>query len=262
MSETFTKAVGDIIEKSLENTIEQSGDFYKDGILHCGVCGQPKRKKQEFLGHVGEVGIACGCVEHEKAERERALLEARIQRMRNNAFGALNRRAPNMRFDKSKIDTKAIQAARRYAEDLQDKLRNGKGIVFAGGKGTGKTYAATCILNAALDQAYSCKATSYSALEKEMRSSYTNANAVLERLAGENQFVMLDDLGSERDTPTMKAAVYDVTDFLYKAGVPMVITTNLTLEKMSERDSDTGRIYDRIFENSDIVICDGDSLRI
>ncbi|MBQ5389520.1 MAG: hypothetical protein IIU58_01280, partial [Clostridia bacterium] len=128
MSETFTKAVGDIIEKSLENTIEQSGDFYKDGILHCGVCGQPKRKKQEFLGHVGEVGIACGCVEHEKAERERALLEARIQRMRNNAFGALNRRAPNMRFDKSKIDTKAIQAARRYAEDLQDKLRNGKGI--------------------------------------------------------------------------------------------------------------------------------------
>lgn len=262
MSETFKAAFNGVIGKSLSSTEEKSGDFYKDDILHCGVCGQPKRKMLQCLGTTREVGIQCDCEKRKRAKRDEALRRARIQRLRCEAFGAFNHRALEMRFDKSTINTKAIQAARKYSDDLEKRYKSGKGIVFAGDKGTGKTYAATCILNAALDAGYSCKATSYSALEKEMRSAYANANTILEKLAGENQFVMLDDLGTERDTPSMKSAVYDITDFLYKAEVPLIITTNLTLEEMSVRDNDAGRIYDRIFENSDIVICNGDSLRI
>ena len=49
-----------LVQKSLEHSAEKPGDYIKDGVLYCGVCGKPKQKKLH-LQYRGDrlVGIAC-----------------------------------------------------------------------------------------------------------------------------------------------------------------------------------------------------------
>lgn len=37
-----------LVQKSLEHSTEKPGDYMKDGVLCCGVCGKPKQKKIHF----------------------------------------------------------------------------------------------------------------------------------------------------------------------------------------------------------------------
>jgi DNA replication protein DnaC len=64
-----------------------------------------------------------------------------------------------------------------------------------------------------------------------------------------NQLLVIDDLGVERNTSYAKEVVYAIIDNRYKSGLPMVITTNLSMEKIkSPEDIENQRIYDRILE--------------
>ena len=60
---------------------------------------------------------------------------------------------------------------------------------------------------------------------------------------------MLDDLDAERDTEYMQEYVYNIIDARYRAGLPMIVTTNLTGAKLKNPDSiSKERIYSRLLE--------------
>jgi DNA replication protein DnaC len=60
---------------------------------------------------------------------------------------------------------------------------------------------------------------------------------------------VIDDLGIERETEYAKEQVYNVIDSRYRANLPMIITTNLSIDKIKNpTDIENGRIYDRIIE--------------
>ncbi len=61
------------------------------------------------------------------------------------------------------------------------------------------------------------------------------------------ELLVLDDLGTERNTPFAMEVVYRVIDDRYTSGKPMIVTTNLTLEQLKKSDIvDYQRIYDRV----------------
>ena len=63
------------------------------------------------------------------------------------------------------------------------------------------------------------------------------------------KLLIIDDLGAERSTDFALEKVYNIIDSRYRAGLPMILTTNLTLKEMKEAtDIRYSRIYDRIFE--------------
>ena len=76
-----------LVQKSLEHSTEKPGDYMKDGVLCCGVCGKPKQKKIHFP-NMGDrlVGIACDCTESEKASvddaNDTAAFETMMERRR------------------------------------------------------------------------------------------------------------------------------------------------------------------------------------
>jgi DNA replication protein DnaC len=61
--------------------------------------------------------------------------------------------------------------------------------------------------------------------------------------------VVLDDFDTERDTKYMQEIVYDVINARYTAGLPLIVTTNLTLEQLARPESvNEQRIYGRLLE--------------
>ena len=66
---------------------------------------------------------------------------------------------------------------------------------------------------------------------------------------GYAKLVIFDDLGAERGTDYALEKVYNIVDSRYRKSLPMILTTNLTIEEMkSEVDMRYRRIYDRVFE--------------
>jgi DNA replication protein DnaC len=61
--------------------------------------------------------------------------------------------------------------------------------------------------------------------------------------------LVLDDVGTERNTEFSNEQVYEIINTRYKAKKPLIVTTNLTMNAMKNAEDVTHRrIYDRIVE--------------
>ena len=76
------------------------------------------------------------------------------------------------------------------------------------------------------------------------------------------KYIILDDLGSERDTAFAQECIYAVIERRLATKKPMVITTNISLERM-ENPVDVGesRIYSRILESCVPILFKGEDVR-
>lgn len=127
-------------------------------------------------------------------------------------------------------------------------LEKNQGLLFWGDVGTGKSFAAACIANYLLERKIPVIMTSFVKLLEVIQASREEEPAILNRL-GYAKLVIFDDLGAERGTDYALEKVYNIIDSRYRKSLPMILTTNLTIEEM-KRDMDIrySRIYDRIFE--------------
>ena len=74
--------------------------------------------------------------------------------------------------------------------------------------------------------------------------------------------LVLDDLGTERDTATANETTFQVVNTRYESKRPMIITTNLTPEQLhSPQTQHQARIFDRVLEVGVPVFCGTDSMR-
>ena len=72
-----------------------------------------------------------------------------------------------------------------------------------------------------------------------------------EYLASLNRYTLLviDDMGTERESQYTVETIYTVIDERYKSGKPFIITTNIQLDALKNpQDVEHARIYDRIME--------------
>ena len=138
--------------------------------------------------------------------------------------------------------------AKSYVEHFDSTMRpKGIGALMVGGVGTGKTFLACCIANELIDRGKRCKFTTIADLTAELED-FSRKREVLKELA-RYDFVILDDLGTERRNSYMAERAFTIVDTLYKANVPFCVTTNFTLSSMSNDDDiNRKRLYDRIKE--------------
>ena len=74
--------------------------------------------------------------------------------------------------------------------------------------------------------------------------------------------LVLDDLGTERRSEYAQEQVFNVIDSRYRAKLPLIITTNLSIEEIKKPDSvGNSRIYDRVLEMCHPVEVTGHSRR-
>ncbi len=227
------------------------GDGYFDFELKgCGLCATEKtnaeKAEQERI---------------EKAERDRKILE--------HSIGRAN--IP-VRFQNRTIDSyqpmnddavKVRNAAKNYADNFSENLKQGRGLNFIGSVGTGKTHLAIGIALEAIKQGYTPLFISvYSAIrhikDSWRRDSDRSESEALDDLVSPD-LLILDEVGVQFSSDTERLIIFDVLNRRYEDLRPTIILSNLTMEEISKVIGD--RVVDRLRECNKAYLFNWESYR-
>ena len=238
------------------------GDFRNSqGILICGVCKKPREKVMMLSNPSLEdekrksrlvVPIECQCeidaTDRGKKERSDARNAERVKKLK--AASLMDEKLVNAsfsNFSKNKYNEMNLRLCINYAERFSQMVEKDQGLLLWGGVGTGKSYAAACIANQLMEKSIPVVMTSFVKLLEVIQTTGSES-AILSNMNAA-KLVIFDDLGAERGTDYTLEKVYNIVDSRYRKKLPMILTTNLTIDQMkNEQDMRYRRIYDRIFE--------------
>lgn len=232
---------------SADSIKAEQGDYFgEDGLLYCGKCNTRKQCRINhpiIAGRVDTVYCICKC-EADKQDREKFLEQVSI-----------NRRAcfyeppmQNWTFQNDDgANAELTRVLKNYVDKFPDFRKQGKGLLLYGDVGRGKTYAAASVANALLDKGYTVHMTDFTHIESIVSKVWDKQ----EYYDALNRFSLLiiDDLGVEKKTEYTSQIVQAVINTRYNAGLPLIITTNLTGEELqSPSDMVYKRIFSRLYE--------------
>lgn len=221
------------------------------GLLHCGNCNTPKKCRVTLFGKEKLMPCTCRCRQEQLAAEEQAQKEQqRLDRIRRlKANGLQDKALFAYTFDKADSTNPAMQYAHRYVRHWAEVKAEGRGLLFWGGVGTGKTFAAACIANALTEQGVPVLMTNFSKILNSLSGMFSEDRNKYLASFKEFDLLIIDDLGIERNSEYAQEQVYNVVDSRYLSRLPFIITTNLTLAEMKDpKDIAHARIYDRILE--------------
>ena len=254
-----------VIENSKDSIKAVQGDFVDEetGLLMCGKCGTPKQCRVEILGTVRTPMCLCKCEvdkrDREEEERKRIEFENRVKRLRRDGFPEEQMQSWTFAND-DLANERITKAMQRYVDNFAEFRKIGKGLLLYGTVGTGKTYAACEVANALIDKGYPVHVTNFSRILNTLQGTFEKQEYIDE--LNRYQLLVIDDLGIERETAFAKEQVFNVIDARYRAGLPMIITTNLSIDSIKKPDNvGDSRIYDRILERCFPIEVTGQSRR-
>ena len=257
-------AVESLIERSKTAIPTNDCDYIgEDGLLYCGKCHTKKQTEVMLFGTIRRPMCLCKCEaekrDKEEAERKQADFGRKIKDLRRTGFPESNMQEWTFEND-DMTNSRVTNAMKKYVENFDEMKKQGKGLLLYGNVGTGKTYAACEVANALIDKGYPVLVTNFARIINTLQSTFEKQ----EYIDSFNRFslIVIDDLSAERDTSFAKEQVFNVIDARYRAGLPMIITTNLSIDKIKKPDDiENGRIYDRILEKCFPIEVSGQSRR-
>ena len=259
-----TQIVSNLIMQSLTAIPKNEGDYLgKDGLLYCGKCHTKKQTEVIFRGIKRHPMCLCKCEtekrDREEEEKKRIEFERKVKNLRRAGFPESNMQEWTFAND-DMTNSRVTNAMKKYVENFDEMKKQGKGLLLYGSVGTGKTFAACEVANALIDKGYPVLVTNFARIINSLQATFEKQ----EYIDSFNRFslIVIDDLGIERNTEFAKEQVYNIIDSRYRVGLPMIITTNLSIDKIKKPDDiENGRIYDRILERCFPVEVTGQSRR-
>lgn len=260
----FKQLIDGMERTAAEHIKAEQGDFIMDGLLHCGKCKTPKQCRVEFMGVERTPMCLCKCeVERrklEEEERKRVEFLQKIKEYRKMGFPESDMEQWTFAND-DLTNEKITKAMQNYVDNFEELRKSGKGLLLYGEVGTGKTFAACEVANALIDKGYPALVTNFARLTNTIQGMFDGKQEYIDSL-NRFQLLVIDDLGAERKSEFMQEMVYNIIDSRYRSGLPLIITTNLTIEEIKKpNDIGNTRIYDRIIERCFPIEVTGGSRR-
>ena len=248
---SFSNAFAAVERNAAAAIKEESGDYVKDDLLHCGKCHTPKQCFVELFGTIRKPPCLCKCAKEardaeDEARRQREFAD-RVNRYRSVGFPESQMSKWTFAADDGS-NPQMSAAMQNYVQHFGEFRKQGKGLLLFGSVGTGKTFLAACVANALIDKGTPCLVTNFARIANTVQGLFEGRQEYYDSL---NRFplLVLDDLNAERKTEYMQEIVFNVIDARYRAKLPLIVTTNLTREELQNPvDITSQRIYSRLFE--------------
>ena len=223
-----------------------------DGLIYCSKCHTPRQKRIEVSGKTIEPRCMCACQteDYDRREQERKHREVLDMVAKNRSIGLPDSSLRKHTFENDLgYNPKQMRMAKRYVQHWEELRKNATGLLLWGDVGTGKSFIAGCIANALLDKGVPVIMTNFARLLNKLTDMYAgDRNAYIDSFK-RYPLMIIDDLGVERNSEFAREQVFSVIDSRYRSELPMIVTTNLTLEELQHpEDLSRSRIYDRVLE--------------
>ena len=254
--EINTKYFDELIEKK-EALIDKYG-IRKDlkPIHDCYICGD--------RGYL-EDGSMCKCL--------KTLLEEEYFRV-----GESSNIIKNATFENFKLDIFSEQimpgdkiSLRDYMSEKREEARGyaesftgtGKGLLYFGKSGTGKTFTTGAIANRIRERGftvlYMTAVELMDAVKEKDYSKNADDSETKYQLIKDVDLLVIDDLGTELATPYTASALFDIVNYRSGLEKPVIYSTNFELSQLSKRYHD--RIFSRITGSVKLVEYFGNNIR-
>lgn len=254
------------ISESGAERLAEGDHIGEDGLVYCGKCGSRKQLRVKFGDKTHVVRCVCKCeskeLEEKKRQEEYEEQMRRINRLKEASM--MDKKYREVTFDKYEVreeNKKVFEMAKKYVDRFQDMYKKNQGLLLYGPVGTGKSFTAACIGNYLLDNAKPVIMTSFVKILQDIWENDREAEYIT--ILNSAALLIIDDLGTERETDYALEKVYNIIDSRVRANKPMIITSNLELNDMMEcEDIRKKRIYDRILECCYPMYVGGKSFRM
>lgn len=254
------------IAESGADRLAEGDHIGEDGLVYCGKCGSKKQFRVTFGDKTHVVRCVCKCeskeIEERKRQEEYEEQMRRINRLKEASM--MDKKYREVTFDKYEVreeNKKVFEMAKKYADRFQDMYKKNQGLLLYGPVGTGKSFTAACIGNYLLNNAKPVIMTSFVKILQDIWENDREAEYIT--ILNSASLLIVDDLGTERETDYALEKVYNIIDSRVRTNKPMIITSNLELNDMMEcEDIRKKRIYDRILECCYPVYVGGKSFRM
>lgn len=254
------------ISESGAGRLAEGDHIGEDGLVYCGKCGSRKQLRVKFGDKTHVVRCVCKCeskeLEEKKRQEEYEEQMRRINRLKEASM--MDKKYREVTFDKYEVreeNKKVFEMAKKYADRFQDMYKKNQGLLLYGPVGTGKSFTAACIGNYLLNNAKPVIMTSFVKILQDIWENDREAEYIT--ILNSASLLIIDDLGTERETDYALEKAYNIIDSRVRANKPMIITSNLELNDMMEcEDIRKKRIYDRILECCYPMYVGGKSFRM
>jgi len=223
--------------------VEPIKKFWSEGWIKMSICSdclsKIKRKEEE---HARRAQI----------RSKQARIEEQFEQSR------LGKRFRERTFENFKVNDSnrsAYRKSRAFSLHFEDKLNSGKGIIFIGNFGTGKTHLAASILQEVIKKEHTGIFVSIPDLIAKIRKSWDgdgNESDLIDALV-EADLVVMDDLGAENTKDWVRERLFVIINSRYERMLPTIFTTNCSFAELRRKVG--GRIESRICE-----MCEGITL--
>lgn len=254
--EINTKYFDELIEKK-EALIDKYGIREDIKPIHdCYICGD--------RGYL-EDGSMCKCL--------KTLLEEEYFRVGESSNIIKNATFENFKLDifseqimpGDKISlrdymSEKLEEARVYAESFTG---TGKGLLYFGKSGTGKTFTTGAIANRIRERGftvlYMTAVELMDAVKEKDYSKNADDSETKYQLIKDVDLLVIDDLGTELATPYTASALFDIVNYRSGLEKPVIYSTNFELSQLSKRYHD--RIFSRITGSVKLIEYFGNNIR-
>lgn len=195
--------------------------------------------------------------EEEKAEAERQRKQRALEKLQK--YSLMDKKfygSTLAAWDEDMGSVKLKKTIRKYVDHWPEMKTNNVGLLIHGSPGIGKTYAAFAIANEIMATHRALVvAVNTMGLLARIRETFNRQDREAEidiiRSLEKASLLILDDLGAEQKTDWSSTMLYQIIDARYRSGMPLVVTTNLTLDQLQEKltsHDKVDRTYDRLAE--------------
>ncbi|MGL5717753.1 MAG: ATP-binding protein [Paraclostridium sp.] len=157
-------------------------------------------------------------------------------------------RFENYEYEKNVQVMEAYLKAKNYSKTFEEiRVARKNSIIFLGQVGSGKTHLGMAISNSLLDKSVGVIYMPYRNSITKLKQSITDGENYQREINvyKEAQVLFIDDLFKGRYTESDINIMYEIIDYRYLKSLPMIITTEKSLDNLIEIDEAIGsRIYE------------------